>query len=213
MIDRQRKKKTAQTSASCVGKTAKIDLTQDLYKTNQRTWGKMHSKKLEGLHKSSHTESQSNRAYQYHQKLAGSLGNKKKWGLRKIDQLHRHSFLASLRWAVRGFYYAFRTQRNFRIELIITVFTFALGLFFGIAKAEWSIILLSISLVLGAELANTALEYMVDLYEKKFNYLAMMAKDIAAACVLLNSFHAVVQGILVFGPYVVDIVKKAFLSL
>ena len=131
----------------------------------------------------------------------------------KIDQLHRHSFWASLRWAVRGLYYAFRTQRNFRIELALAVCTLALGLFFGIARAEWSIILLSVCLVLASELANTALEYMVDLYEKKFDYLAMMAKDIAAACVLLSSIHALVQGVLVFGPYVADIVKKAFLPL
>ena len=156
---------------------------------------------------------ESNRAFQYHQKLAESLGRDKERDFQKIDQLHRHNFWASLRWAVRGLYYAFRTQRNFRIELALAVCTLALGLFFGIARAEWSIILLSVCLVLASELANTALEYMVDLYEKKFDYLAMMAKDIAAACVLLSSIHALVQGVLVFGPYVADIVKKAFLPL
>ena len=179
-------------------------MANDQHEIDRRISGKTDNKPQRNL------DPQANRAYEYHQKLAGS---DKELGFRKIDQLHWHSFAASLRWAIRGLYYAFRTQRNFRIELAITVCVFALGLFWGITKVEWSIILLSVCLVLAAELANTALEYMVDLYEKKFDYLAMMAKDIAAACVLLNSLHAVVQGILVFGPYVGDIVKKAFLPL
>ncbi len=141
------------------------------------------------------------KAYQYHQNLAQQLKDNAEQGFSEIDQLHQHSPFASFRWAFRGLYYAFRTQRNFRLELFFAVAVALLGFYWQLNKNEWSIILFSIFQVLGAELANTALEYMVDIYERKFNYLAMMAKDIAAAFVLLSAIHATIQSILVFGPY------------
>ncbi len=144
------------------------------------------------------------KAYQYHHDLAKNLESEGKAEFREIDRRHRHSPLASFRWAFRGLYYAFRTQRNFRVELFFAICALIVGKYLGIQRADWSTILFSIYLVLGAELANTALEYMVDLYEKKFNYLAMMAKDIAAAFVLLSAIHAVLQGVLVFGPYLLS---------
>ncbi|WGK68085.1 diacylglycerol kinase [Candidatus Haliotispira prima] len=147
-------------------------------------------------------EISSSKAYQYHRNLAANLKRDHEPDFHEIDKRHRHSPFASFRWAFRGLYYAFRTQRNFRIELFLALCATVLGLILGISREQWSIILFSISQVLGAELANTALEYMVDLYERKFNDLAMMAKDIAAAFVLLSAIHASVQGILVFAPYI-----------
>ncbi|MEM9424597.1 MAG: diacylglycerol kinase family protein [Spirochaetota bacterium] len=142
------------------------------------------------------------RAYQYHQNLVKQLKEGSVPDFHEIDQRHRHSPFASFRWAFRGLYYAFWTQRNFRIELLFATIVIALGLYFPLNKNDWSWILLSIFQVLGAELMNTALEYMVDIYEKKFNSLAMMAKDIAAAFVLLSAIHAATQGVFVFGPYI-----------
>ena len=146
------------------------------------------------------------KAYQYHQHLKQQLKENPRKEFREIDQRHRHSPFASFGWAFRGLYYAFLTQRNFRIELFSAAIAIVLGIYWQLSKFEWTIILISIAQVLGAELANTALEYMVDLYENKFNHLAMMAKDIAAAFVLLSAIHAVIQGFIIFGPYVVTII-------
>ncbi len=163
--------------------------------------------------RSSPVPAETSKAYQYHQNLSTSLKDYSKRDLSEIDKRHRHSPFASFRWSFRGLYYAFRTQRNFRIELLLALCAIILGLALGISKGQWSILLFAISQVLGAELINTALEYMVDLYEKKFSYLAMMAKDIAAAFVLLSAIHAVIQGLLIFGPYLLEMIRNfAFIT-
>ena len=59
---------------------------------------------------------------------------------------------------------------------------------------------LVISLVIGAELFNTAMERVVDLASPNIHPLAKDAKDIAAGAVLVFASASVIIGILIFLP-------------
>lgn len=88
-----------------------------------------------------------------------------------------------------------------RIHLLITAIVLALGLFLGLSRVDWLFLLLAIALVLVAEMLNTAVEVVVDLVSPDFHPLAGRAKDVAAGAVLLAALHAVVAGVLIFGPH------------
>lgn len=88
-----------------------------------------------------------------------------------------------------------------RIHLLITASVLALGLFLGLSRVDWLFLLLAIALVLVAEMLNSAVEVVVDLVSPDFHPLAGRAKDVAAGAVLLAALHAVVAGVLIFGPH------------
>jgi diacylglycerol kinase len=109
----------------------------------------------------------------------------------------------SFRYAFEGFLFALRTQRNLRIHMVIFVGVFALAYWLEVSAVRWAILLVVASLVIMAELFNTAIEVAVDLASPGYHDLAKIAKDIAAAGVLVTAFLAFVTGLVVFGPALV----------
>ena len=93
-----------------------------------------------------------------------------------------------------------RTQRNAWIHAVISTAVFVLGLWLGLGRLEWAIIVLTVGLVWMAEFVNTALEAVVDLASPDLHPLAKVGKDVAAAAVLVGACTAVVVGLLVLGP-------------
>lgn len=114
------------------------------------------------------------------------------------------SLLVSFRYAGAGLFYAFMTQRNFRIHLIFGLLAITAGVVLQLPFVEIAVIGLTIGLVLAMELLNTALEAVVDLTVKQtFHELAKIAKDCAAAAVLVSALAAVlVAGSLIFPPLI-----------
>jgi len=106
--------------------------------------------------------------------------------------------LARLNYAIEGVVHALRAQRNVRIHLVIAVIVLIASLFFRISRFEFIAIVFAIGLVLASELGNTAVEATVDLATDGYNPLAKIAKDVAAAAVLISAITAVVIGYLVF---------------
>ena len=117
----------------------------------------------------------------------------------KLEGLPRHtsqrSWLRSFVFAWSGITYAWRTQRNFRIEVIIGALALGLGL---LLKVNLSSILVMIALVLTLEMINTALEALVDLSSPTYHPLAKIAKDVAAGAVLMASSISIVVGMVLF---------------
>ena len=106
----------------------------------------------------------------------------------------------SFRFAGQGFLYALKTQRNLRIHLVVLAGVFSLAYWLGVSAVRWGILLVVASLVIMAELFNTAIEVTVDLVSPEFHPLAKIAKDIAAAGVLVAASLAFITGLVVFGP-------------
>lgn len=110
------------------------------------------------------------------------------------------SRLASFRHAFAGWRYVLRTQRNAWIHTLASVVVFAIAGWLQLTRIEWTILVLTVALVWVAEFVNTAVEAAVDLLSPEFHPLAKIAKDVAAAAVLLSALAAVAVGILLLGP-------------
>ncbi len=115
----------------------------------------------------------------------------------------------SFQYAGMGLIYAYQTQRNFRIHVGIAVLAIGLGLCLHIDLAAMALISLTCGLVMAMELINTALESIVDLtVGQEFHDLAKIAKDCAAAAVLVTAIVAViVAGFLLVPPAVAMLTK------
>lgn len=119
-----------------------------------------------------------------------------------------HSFARSLRNAVKGIAFAFLSTRNFRIELASFATAVFLGFLLGIDRLEWAILLTNCFLVLALEAKNTSIELSVDLCTEEYHYGAKGSKDSASGAVLLISISALVNGLLIFGPRILELFRR-----
>jgi diacylglycerol kinase len=108
----------------------------------------------------------------------------------------------SFHYALQGLHYAFRSQQNVRIHLIVGILVIGAALFFKVNPFEMGILAVVILLVIAMEMVNTAIEKMVDLITKEHREEAKIAKDVASGMVLITVLGAVVVGLLIFTPYV-----------
>lgn len=111
---------------------------------------------------------------------------------------------------VRSFKYAWKgiascvgKEQNLSFHLIATVVVVAMGFFFGITRMEWIAVVGCIGLVIAAELANSAIEKLVDLVSPTRHPLAGQVKDIAAGAVLVCAIASAIIGLIVFVPYLI----------
>lgn len=98
--------------------------------------------------------------------------------------------------AMAGLVYTFKTQRHMRFHLYVVLTVMVLGIFFGLRLREMLVLLFVISLVLVAEMFNSAIEATVDLIQPRYDPRAKFAKDIAAGAVLITTIVAIVVGAL-----------------
>lgn len=115
------------------------------------------------------------------------------------------TFWESFGYAREGLKHCFRMERNFRIHTLMGVIAFSLGVLLKLSGAELAILLLLIGLVLIAEMLNTALENLVDLCTGEYHPLAKVVKDVAAGAVLLLCVVAVLVGVVLFVPHILDV--------
>ncbi len=108
---------------------------------------------------------------------------------------------SSFRYAFQGIRYGLSSQRNFRIHCLLGTLTLVLSFWLELSRSETSILVLTIASVLILELINTSIEAVVDLaIGPKFHPLAKIAKDCAAAAVVIASISALVIAFLVLFP-------------
>ena len=117
------------------------------------------------------------------------------------------SFLKGVRYCLEGISYTFKNERNFRIETLLGIIAVILSFVFKISILEWIAIVVVINMVLVLELLNTAFESIVDLYTQDYNKIAKAAKDVSAAAVLTASFFALIIGIIIFIPKIMEVIK------
>jgi diacylglycerol kinase (ATP) len=95
------------------------------------------------------------------------------------------AFLRSFAFAWTGLAEAAVRDRNLRIHLALGVLAGAFAAVVPLAGAERAVLLVCIAAVIAAEAANTAVEAIVDLVSPQWSERARIAKDAAAASVLV----------------------------
>jgi len=111
----------------------------------------------------------------------------------------------SFGYAFNGLKVLFRTQANARIHLLATITVIACGIWFHISSTQWALLFLCIGLVLAAEVFNTAIEFLVDFVSPQHHQLAGKIKDLAAAGVVVAAGTAVLVGLVVFLPRLIEV--------
>ncbi|HSM57724.1 MAG TPA: diacylglycerol kinase family protein [Candidatus Sulfomarinibacteraceae bacterium] len=111
-----------------------------------------------------------------------------------------YSRLKSFQYAFEGWWYVLRTQRNAWIHAVISTGVVAVALWLGLSPGDWALLILTMMIVWMAEFTNTAIEALVDLSMPRQHPLAKVAKDVAAATVLVGAIGAVLIGVLILGP-------------
>lgn len=106
--------------------------------------------------------------------------------------------LESFNYAIDGVLETVRTQRNMKIHLFATLCILLACFFFDISKSEFLILAITITLVITAELINTAIEAAVDMSTNFYHPLAKIAKNAAAGGVLVTAINALIVGYIVF---------------
>ena len=113
-------------------------------------------------------------------------------------------------YAFKGLHVVLYTQQNFRIHLGILIAVVAAGFWLKISLAEWCVVCCASVAVLALETMNTAIEKLVDLVSPQFNKEAGIIKDLAAGAVLIAAIGAVLAGIIIFLPKLIQIVKPSY---
>jgi len=111
-----------------------------------------------------------------------------------------HQRAKSFQYAIEGWWYVMRTQKNAWIHAFASLVAFVLGLWLGLSRTDWALLILTIVIVWMAEFMNTALEAVVDMTMPEPHPLAKVAKDVSAAAVLLGASAAVLVGLIILGP-------------
>ena len=115
------------------------------------------------------------------------------------------TFKESFRDAGSGIWYSILTQRNMKIHLTVAVLVLVISWVLGLNRLEFTLVVFAITLVLVAEMFNTAIEKTVDLFINTYHPGARLAKHIAAGAVLAAAINAVIIGLLVFIPHLCNL--------
>lgn len=109
-----------------------------------------------------------------------------------------HSLFKSFQFAFDGIKTELKKGRNFRIQISAAAVAITLGFILRLSPVKWAILTAAIVSVLILELINTSLESVVNIISPAPHPEAKIAKDVAAASVLIASIASVIIGSLLF---------------
>ena len=101
-------------------------------------------------------------------------------------KLENEKYRSPFIYALRGWKQAIKTEKNLKFDCIMIIIVILLGIIFKISVNEWIICLLLIGIVISAELMNTAIETVVDMYTREKNDMAEKAKDICWCSIIYS---------------------------
>lgn len=111
----------------------------------------------------------------------------------------------SFKFAYRGFVYVFKNEQNFRIQLVVSIIVVLLMIFFQLPSWKVITLFIVIGAILILEIMNTIFEKISDMLQPRIHHYVAIIKDLMAAAVLLTSLGAIVIGIIIFWPYIIDL--------
>ncbi len=116
-------------------------------------------------------------------------------------------FKKSIFHAWRGLTYAVKNEKNFQNQLAIGFLVVLAMIYFRVTRPEMIVLTLVIVGVLIMELMNTILERVVDILKPRVHPYARLIKDLMAASVLSSSILAIIIGLIIFIPYILEKLK------
>lgn len=113
------------------------------------------------------------------------------------QELKNKNFIEAWKKAFSGIWYAIRTQRNLKIQLVIAMIVIICAICFKLNITQCMFLAFATMLVIITEVINTAIEEAVNVATDKFHPIAKIAKDTAAGAVVLASLNAIIMAIFI----------------
>jgi diacylglycerol kinase len=117
------------------------------------------------------------------------------------------SLFGSFLCAVKGVWKTILSERNFRIQLGVAIIAVTVSIFFRVETVELVIIIILCFLVLIIETINTSLEKALNALSPEYNSETGLSKDTMAGAVLLCSILAVIVGVIILLPYLLNLIR------
>jgi len=105
---------------------------------------------------------------------------------------------ASFKFSLSGLRDILKEENSFKLELVIAAIVTAATFYFNLSPLEKAAIFIVIFFVLFAELINSVVERIMNVYNPNFDYRIKKIKDICSAIVLLSCLMAALVGIIIF---------------
>ena len=113
--------------------------------------------------------------------------------------------LISFQYAFNGFKFLIKEEHNSRIHLFAALCVIILSIFLGISGNEWVAIIFAIGFVLVLEIVNSAIENICDFISPEKQNKIKKIKDLSAAAVLTGAVTALIIGIIIFLPKLIEL--------
>ena len=115
----------------------------------------------------------------------------------------KYKILDSFVFAFKGIGKTIKRERNVKIHLTATSLAITLGFILKISRLEWLAIIIVISMVIAAEIMNSAIEAVCDLLRFKLKldyYETYWMRNFAAGSVMVLAIGAAIIGLIIFLP-------------
>ena len=104
----------------------------------------------------------------------------------------KYNFFKNTSYALKGLVDLIKTEKSFKIELIITLILLPVIIFIDTTLTNKALMFITLMGMLIAETTNSAIERVVDLVTLEHHDMAGRAKDVGSAIVFLSIFIFVV---------------------
>ncbi len=111
----------------------------------------------------------------------------------------------SFPYAFNGLWILWKEEHNARIHFVAAICAVVAGVVLHISVCEWLAIVFAIGFVITLEIINSAIENIADFVSPERNEVIKKVKDLAAAGVLFSAFTALVIGLVIFVPKILDL--------
>lgn len=88
-------------------------------------------------------------------------------------------------------------HRSIIIQFLLGFLAILAGFALQLTSGEWIAVVLAIVMVIAAEMLNTCIELLCDMYTREYNEMIKAIKDIAAGAVLVISLGALVTAMVI----------------
>ena len=124
-----------------------------------------------------------------------------------MTKYKKQNFSSTFKNARKGKRLTLKSERNLRIHLFVASLVLVSACCLNFSINKFCILLLTIAGVISAEMFNSAIEFSLDaIFHNKFNRMVGMAKDIAAGAVMIVTISAVLIGVLLFAPPLIQLI-------
>ncbi len=122
-----------------------------------------------------------------------------------MSKFKTQGFSKTFKNARKGLRIVLKSERNIRIHFMAATLILLFGVVLGLGVEKLCILLLTIGLVVVTEMLNSAIEFSLDaVFHNRYSTLVGMAKDISAGAVMFATFIAIIVGLIVFVPAIMQ---------